>query len=209
MSTSAPGRRDHLTFKGNLKETRYGWLRLTPAYSVHLVAEWVMGNGEWGMGDDAPPSPITLDPFCGTGTTALVCAERGVACDTTDINPFLIWLTRAKTRFYSPGEIEAFVQAAAGVAAAMAGDGERPAWVPPLHRIDKWWDAETLAALGRAMAAIREAAPSLPDAATDLLKLAFCRVMIECSRASFGHQSMSFKQYSAGDGPPSPPTLGG
>ena len=32
-------RRDHLTFKGNLRATRYGWLRLTPAYSVHQVAE--------------------------------------------------------------------------------------------------------------------------------------------------------------------------
>ena len=28
-----------LTQKANLKHTRYGWLRLTPAYSVHLVAD--------------------------------------------------------------------------------------------------------------------------------------------------------------------------
>ena len=34
---------EHLTFKGNLKATRYGWLRLTPAYSVHLVAEILEG----------------------------------------------------------------------------------------------------------------------------------------------------------------------
>ncbi len=67
------GRLDHLTFKGNLRNTRYGWLRLTPAYSVHLVAELL--EREW------QPGTVVLDPFCGTGTTALVCAERGVECD--------------------------------------------------------------------------------------------------------------------------------
>jgi DNA methylase len=65
---NAIGRLDHLTFKGNHKQTRYGWLRLTPAYSVHLVTELI--------NDQVSNSSIVLDPFCGTGTTALVCAER-------------------------------------------------------------------------------------------------------------------------------------
>jgi len=34
-SAAEGGRSDYLTFKGNLRQTRYGWLRLTPAYSVH------------------------------------------------------------------------------------------------------------------------------------------------------------------------------
>ncbi|MGH2558340.1 MAG: DNA methyltransferase [Thermomicrobiales bacterium] len=203
MSTAAPGRRDRLTFKGNLKETRYGWLRLTPAYSVHLVADLLDAH--------AAPDAVLLDPFCGTGTTALVCAERGVACDTTDINPFLIWLTRAKTRPYAPDQVTAFVQAAERVAAAMANDADLSPWTPPMHQIEKWWDAQPLAALGRAMAAIRELAQTTEESVVDLLKLAFCRVMIESSHASFGHQSMSFRRQATGgrrqaaDGnPPSP-----
>lgn len=106
--TDAPmapvGRQDHLTFKGNLKQTRYGWLRLTPAYSVHLVGDLI----------DELPSLGTkvLDPFCGTGTTALVCAERGVDGQTTDINPFLIWLTNAKTAVYENSAIETFAEVA-------------------------------------------------------------------------------------------------
>jgi tRNA/tmRNA/rRNA uracil-C5-methylase (TrmA/RlmC/RlmD family) len=72
-------RLDRLTFKGNLRSTRYGWLRLTPAYSVHLVGE-ILDRASVGPG-------TVLDPFCGTGTTALVCAERGIRAETTDINP--------------------------------------------------------------------------------------------------------------------------
>ena len=37
MAETTLGSEAHLTFKGNLEEGRHGWLRLTPAYSVHLV----------------------------------------------------------------------------------------------------------------------------------------------------------------------------
>src|SRR4051812_10790067 len=142
------GRREDLTFRANLQATRYGWLRLTPAYSVHLVAELLERH--------AREDTLVLDPYCGTGTTALVCAERGVACRTTDINPFLVWLTRAKTAAYDSGALDAFGAAAARVAEAIRAGDRVPEWLPALHRIDRWWDEPTLHALGRAMAAIRE-----------------------------------------------------
>src|SRR5262245_36004668 len=89
---------DGHTFRGNLKSTRHGWLRLTPAYSVRLVGSLLERAAA-----DAP----VLDPFCGTGTTLLACSERGVACDTTDINPFLLWLARAKVAHYRATSIDA------------------------------------------------------------------------------------------------------
>lgn len=179
-------RHDHLSWKGNLEQTRYGWLRLTPAYSVHLVAELLDVH--------ATPASRVLDPFCGTGTTALVCAERGIACDTTDINPFLLWLARAKTRTYTPADLVGLARGAAEVAQAMCATDE--AWAPPLHQIEKWWDEATLRTLARAMAAIRalEAGKRASVAAADLLRVAFCRTMIERANVSFGHQSMSFKK---------------
>jgi hypothetical protein len=180
--TATMGRREHLTFKANLKATRYGWLRLTPAYSVHLVGELLERA--------ATGDTLVLDPYCGTGTTALVCAERGIACRTTDINPFLVWVTRAKTARYDAGAIDAFGAAAARVAEAIRARDAVPEWLPALHRIDRWWDEPTLHALGRAMAAIREQA--VAPAVSDLLRLAFCRVLIERASVSFGHQSMSF-----------------
>lgn len=185
--SSAMSRLDHLTFKGNLKETRFGWLRLTPAYSVHLVAELL--QKEWQSGS------TVLDPFCGTGTTALVCAERGIPCDTTDINPFLLWLAKAKTYAYNSKDLRVAKELAPKVAKAITDATGQVPWTPPLHQIEKWWSNAVLEALGRGMAVIR-AIPDDEDTApaANLLRVAFCRAMISHANVSFGHQSMSFKK---------------
>src|SRR5437867_7444325 len=91
---------ERLTQRANLKHTRYGWLRLTPAYSVHLVTDLLK---ELDVSDG-----IVLDPFCGTGTTALVCVEQGIRADTIDINPFLVWLAQTKCSNYCAAELEQF-----------------------------------------------------------------------------------------------------
>lgn len=179
--SSVLGRFDHLSFKGNLKHTRYGWLRLTPAYSIHLI------------GDLLPSTGRVLDPFCGTGTTALVCAEKGLLCDTTDINPFLLWLTTAKTRKYSEHHLDVFTAAAGDIANHIRDHGDDK-WTPSLFQIEKWWDAPTLASLSRAMHAIKRSESTYESEVVDLLKVAFCRTMIERANVSFGHQSMSFKK---------------
>ena len=177
---------DHLTYKGNLKHTRYGWLRLTPAHSVHLISDLLERHLE--------DKPIVLDPFCGTGTTALVCAERGIHSATTDINPFLIWLTRAKSHVYTNEEVAAFQKAGLRVMSVMAEDTTAVEWTPPLHQIEKWWDEQTLHALSRAICLIKSMEQTSPQPVTDLLKVAFCRTMIERANVSFAHQSMSFKK---------------
>lgn len=176
----------HLTHKANLKDTRYGWLRLTPAYSVHLVSEL--------LGEDSEHEQVLLDPFCGTGTTALVASERGITCDTTDINQFLLWLTRAKTNLYTTTDVQAFRQSAREVATHILRSPNGDEWCPPIHQIEKWWSQEMLSALSRAMGAVKEFSCGISEASGDLLRVAFCRVMIASSNVSFGHQSMSFKQ---------------
>lgn len=186
MNDLAYRRQHHLSFKGNLKETRYGWLRLTPAYSLNLIGELLSSLH--------PGEDRVLDPFCGTGTTALACAERGLACDTTDINPFLIWLASTKAHLYTTKDVQAFVKASREVTEAIgAATTAKRGWVPPLFQIEKWWDEQTLSALAAAMTVIRQAPTG---AANDLLKIAFCRAMIERANVSFGHQSMSFKKAS-------------
>jgi hypothetical protein len=183
-------RLDHLTFKGNLKGTRYGWLRLTPAYSVHLVAELL--DRHWRKGT------VVLDPFCGTGTTALVCAERGIECDTTDINPFLLWLAGVKAARYSAAEVAAFEKASTRVSRSILGASDASPWVPALHQIEKWWSPAKLGGLGRAMDAIAKLRDPEPRV-VELLKVAFCRTLIEHANVSFGHQSMSFKKKDGAD----------
>lgn len=184
---------NHLTHKANLKHTRYGWLRLTPAYSVHLVSDLLDTHRE--------ENPVVLDPFCGTGTTALVCAERGVEIDTTDINPFLVWLAQAKTRSYKSIEVETFENLSSKLVEKMLAVNTHTHWMPPLFQIEKWWDQETLGVLSRAMYEIKSLVQSVPVNVCDLLKVAFCRMMIERANVSFGHQSMSFKKNGGGNVP--------
>jgi hypothetical protein len=174
-----PRQRSSLTFKANLALGRHGWLRLTPAYSRHLVEDLV-----------APLSKRdrVLDPFCGSGTTALTCAEHGIRADTVDINPFLVWLANAKLAAYTSGQIQ---EARAFSASLRLADTNGDLWHPPLHDIEKWWHPRDLQALSALFAAVRQADVSQP--ARNLLLLGFCRVAIETAAVSFSHQSMSFK----------------
>lgn len=180
----AHGRRDRLTFRGNVAEGRHGWLRLTPAYSLHLVRDILAHLGKDGM---------VLEPFSGTGTTPLACAAAGVRCHAVDINPFLVWLGNLKLTEFAADDAHAVRTLAAQVAETASAPGA-PCWTPPIHQIEKWWDASTLRALGALHSAISQAASEHPLPRVDLLRVAFCRTMIGCANVSFGHQSMSFKK---------------
>lgn len=189
MKNTSTRRQENLTFKGNLKHTRYGWLRLTPAYSSALVREILNRFHHY----DRQASRI-LDPFCGTGTTALVCAEQGISCDTTDINPFLLWLGKTKTQQYSSEHAREFLEIASSCIERVSNQCYQDIWIPPLYNIDRWWEQGTLQDLAFLMNAIHETERTATGCVVDLLKVAFCRVMIETSNVSFGHQSMSFQK---------------
>ncbi|KAA0221412.1 MAG: SAM-dependent methyltransferase [Phycisphaerae bacterium] len=184
------GRRDHLTFRGNVAIGRHGWLRLTPAYSLHLVRELLKQSG---------PDETVLEPFSGTGTTPLACASLGIRCDAVDINPFLVWLGNLKLTRFDNGTARA-VKSAAGRIAEKARNPRTAAWKPDLHQIEKWWDAPTLHTLAALCDGIRKPPRERAAGVSDLLSVAFCRVMIQSANVSFGHQSMSFKKNGEGGG---------
>ncbi|MEK6644325.1 MAG: SAM-dependent methyltransferase [Planctomycetota bacterium] len=178
------GQRAHLTFRGNVALGRHGWLRLTPAYSLRLVQELLKQSG---------PDELVLEPFSGTGTTPLACASMGIRCHAVDINPFLVWLGNLKLTRFDDGAARAVKLAAARIADKARERGAH-SWKPNLHQIEKWWDAPTLHALAALCDAIRNPTRDRADNVGDLLRVAFCRVMIQSSNVSFGHQSMSFKK---------------
>jgi hypothetical protein len=178
------GRRNAaLTFQGNTGLARHGWLRLTPAYGVRLVEAELAAN---------PDAGRVLDPFSGTGTTGVCAAATGRHCELIDLNPFLIWLARTKTRSYSSIQL-----AAARSMATMIGEHARSVWQqtdlwePPIHNITRWWSPSGRAALRalRAGCDLVEAS----GAEIDLPLIAFCQVVIDASSAAFNHVSMSFK----------------
>ena len=177
--------RAELTFKGNLRQGRHSWLRLTPAYSVQVVRQLLDGLDNPGR---------VLDPFSGTGTTGLVCAERGLTCDLLELNPFLAWFAQVKTRNYAEAELAAGWELAQAAATQVRdhADSEQ-AWVPPIHHIERWWTPERLATLAGLFHGLQSLRRKQQDPALDLALIAFCRAAIEWSNAAFNHQSMSFK----------------
>jgi hypothetical protein len=143
------------------------------------------------------PEEFVLDPFSGTGTTPLVCASLGIPCHAVDINPFLVWLGNLKLSRFDSGTARA-VRSAASRIADRARNPDTDAWTPDLHQIEKWWDAATLRALAALCDGVRNPSRERASRVSDLLAVAFCRVMIQCASVSFGHQSMSFKKRGGG-----------
>ncbi len=171
------------TYKFNSKTGRHGWLRLTPAYSVKIVEELIVDHDQ---------DKRVFDPFCGTGTTALSAAYHGHECVTTDINPFLLWFALAKTGQYSPQQIVATREACASVLDFVRRQSIKPVPAPPIHNIERWWNARSLDFLRLLRAAIVEVTQD-DSIERRLLLVAFCRSLIGLSNADFNHQSMSFK----------------
>ncbi len=175
--------RAELTFKENIKKGRHGWVRLTPAYSVKLVYGILESNGN---------ARHVLDPFSGTGTTGLACAELGINATLVDINPFLIWLANVKTARYSYADlIQTTRHANVIVDAVKTGKRDGATWTPPIHKIHRWWSSQRLLILADIYQ--RLCAVETTEPVRNLLLIAFCRLLIDWSNAAFNHQSMSFK----------------
>ena len=185
MSTSTPTRSDY-TFKYNSKLGRHGWLRLTPAYSVKLVEELVS--------ETAPGSKI-LDPFSGTATTGVVAAELGFDAHLFDINPFLIWLGNVKCAVYTHAQIQELQQL---IIPRILLDYKQlileKNWAPNIFNIERWWCGHTLPLISALHASIVLHCGK-PDGTgpSNLIWVAFSRLIIETSSAAFNHVSMSFK----------------
>ena len=174
------------THKVNTKNNRHGWLRLTPAYGVRVVEELLASEKQ---------KLRVLDPFCGTATTALSASYYGHEAVTADINPFLVWLGKAKTAFYSDQTVQHSRSAGSEACQLLYSPTLIPALAPPIHNITRWWEPTAIDFLCRLQAAIAQAAPA-DSPESNLLTIAFCRSLIACSNAAFNHQSMSFKKAS-------------
>jgi hypothetical protein len=171
-----------LTFKGNEGLSRHGWLRLTPAYGVRLVDAELAAN---------PDAQRVLDPFSGTGTTGVSSAQVGRHCELLDLNPFLIWLARTKTRSYTANELSTATELMCSITDYARSNWQTDLWEPPIRNIDRWWSPSSRAALR----ALRAGCDKYDGAGheLDLVLVAFCQVIIDASSAAFNHVSMSFK----------------
>lgn len=185
--------RSDYTFKYNKKLERHGWLRLTPAYSVKLVKELV----EQTKIEQAGVVCI-LDPFAGTATTGLVAANEGFDAYLFDINPFLIWLGRAKCTNYEATTIADLRVAASHILQNYKHLLNDQNWQPAIYKIERWWSKPTLKILtALRQSIVNEVGETEQDDPNALIWIAFCKLVIETSAAAFNHVSMSFQEDTA------------
>lgn len=182
-SHSSAKQNAHLTFKQNQKHGRHGWLRLTPAYSVTLVSELISKTKN---------ASSILDPFSGTGTTALSAAYLGLYGTGIEINPFLVWFSELKGKNYSQRDIAKVTDCGSKVADLIHSAQSRSCDPPPIHNIERWWGKQELDFLCKLKASIHTTTDDRTNE-RDILLVAFCRTLIKLSNAAFNHQSLSFK----------------
>lgn len=75
-------------FAGNRQRPIHRWYPFVEGYSADLV--------EWGLAVSGRDKPRILDPFGGSGTTALTAAEQGLDSWFCEVNPYLAWLADVK-----------------------------------------------------------------------------------------------------------------
>lgn len=182
MKQEAEKQRSELTFKHNLEEGRHGWLRLTPAYSLKMVKRCLPEDGERKI----------LDPFSGSGTTPLFSAFRGHDAYALELNPFLVWFTKAKTAQYSTDQLGTFRKIGQEILEEFKTREADQVDPPPIHDIERWWNDAALDFLSSVKWSIEKRTDVLSEAIIDLLYVSFCKTLIKISSASFNHQSMSF-----------------
>src|SRR4051794_10392886 len=74
-------------FDDNRDRPIHRWYPFVEGYSADLVG---LALG------DLPPSGVLLDPFGGSGTTALAASLAGYDCLFCEINPYLAWVAEMK-----------------------------------------------------------------------------------------------------------------
>lgn len=179
--------RSDLTFKENLKNGRHGWLRLTPAYSAKLVQNYLPDN-------DIEIS--ILDPFSGTGTTPLFAGYEGYKCHALELNPFLVWFAKAKTRHYSYQIIKEVESIGNEIISLFISDELDAVQPPPIKNIERWWDKSALDFLCSIKWGIEENKNEITNEVIDLLNVSFSRTMMKLSNTAHNHQSLSFSENS-------------
>jgi hypothetical protein len=183
-----------VTFKGNFDYPIHRWFRLTASFSPELVGDVL---DHWQL----PRGGRVLDPFCGVGTTLVVCQERGFEGTAVEINPLLQFVARVKTS--SCGNCGALSQdAAAVIRAAERGYSEyreveiheflnRYALaIPAISNVTKWWSPSVLKKLVALRSAIIET--RIEEGHRPFLLLAAMAFLIEVSNARHNHPSLSF-----------------
>src|SRR5689334_5466280 len=118
--------------------------RNTPVFDWYLMPESYSAPLVYGAIEEfAARGGTVLDPFCGTGTTLLAARLAGCNALGIEVNPFLCFASRVKTRddFDLPVlrlEGEELLAAAGGRLEAAESEGGPDYPLPEMPRLERW-----------------------------------------------------------------------
>lgn len=117
---------------------------------------------------------LVLDPFSGSGTTAMICSIEGRDCIGIDANPIAALLSRVKSSTVSDESIEYCEKLLTRRAEV---ESYSPSTIPEIPNREKWFTENMLLELAR----IKQVIHDSPKGTQDLLSLTFSRIIVRCS----------------------------
>jgi hypothetical protein len=117
---------------------------------------------------------LVLDPFSGSGTTAMVCSVQGRDFIGVDANPIAALLSRVKSSIISNEAVhycELLLNRRSEI------ESSAPANYPEIPNREKWFTENMLLELAK----IKKVIFDSPEETHDILSLAFSRIIVRCS----------------------------
>lgn len=97
--STAPELKKLVTFIPNKKEPIHNWYHFKEGFSKKLVD---LTLEKFNLKEGS----VVLDPFCGSGTTALACKQNGYELIGFDVSPFFVFVSKVKTDDYDIDELK-------------------------------------------------------------------------------------------------------
>jgi hypothetical protein len=184
-----------VTFQGKLGLPIHRWYRLTPSFSPRLAND-IADHFKLSSSD------YVLDPFSGVGTVPLCMKYRGIPACSVEINPYLHFVGRVKTRVYTDISVieSCFKDFSATYRTSLAQVPfeskpndylkEYVADIPSISFPERWWSPGNLAqlvCLRKIIASFKAEAHHL-----DLLKMGVLGILVPISNAKHNHVSLTF-----------------
>lgn len=128
------------------------------------------------------PGDIVLDPFCGSGTTAIEALLQGRNALSIDIDPFARLLIKVKTTRYSAEDICFLDHVLSSIYESIDGIPTENYPLPEIQNIDKWFTKETQQNLSFLKSRIYDLA-SCNEKIRDFLLVVFAAIIRKASNA--------------------------
>lgn len=173
------------SFADNSQKPIHGWYAFKEGFAAELVGKFI---NRFHVARD---SGLVVDPFCGSGTTALEAQLRGLEARGVEVNPFFVAVASTKLRWH---EVDTSIVRSQLDAILRENDGPVPEErAPQLTSFHRLYSEDVLAELLRLKARIRKDLAQ-SDVTKDFLLLGLTSILELTSRAYKTGKGLKFRK---------------